>query len=348
MSLTIIPARNKSNNPKISICIANYNGACYIGQCIRSILNQDIEIEIEIIVHDDASTDDSVSFLKNHFPSVEILASKRNRGFCVSNNRMAIHARGEYLLFLNNDAKLRFGAIEALLGCAKSQNNCGIIGLPQYAMHDGSLIDRGYLLDIFLNPIPRMADGKAEVAAVTGACLWISKRVWDRIGGFPELFESVAEDIYLCCAARILGYSVVCLGGPGFDHWVGRNLGGGKIVKQKLSTTLRRRSLSERNKTYAILSTYPFLFLMAIFPFHIIYLTLEGLIVSFLIRRKELFTQVYLPIPFHILKNIEKIRSLRVDIQKKRNIKTCDFFARFRWTPWKIRMFFRYGLPKVQ
>ena len=91
----------------MSICIPNYNGAEYIEQSIRSVLGQERDYEIEIILHDDASTDESLHIIRTQFPQVEVLASKANVGFCISNNRMVAHSRGEYILLLNNDAVLR-------------------------------------------------------------------------------------------------------------------------------------------------------------------------------------------------------------------------------------------------
>ena len=228
MAVEILPGNMRPAQPMVSICIPNYNGAEYIEQCIRSVLAQERDYEIEIILHDDASTDESLQIIRAQFPQVEVLANKKNVGFCISNNRMVAHSRGEYVLLLNNDAVLRPGSLKAFRDYAATQPIQGILGLPQYTLYDGSLVDRGYEFDLFMNPIPVFAEGPTEVSTVTGACLWIPRKVWDEIGGFPDWFESVAEDIYLCHAARLLGYPVVVLAEPGFDHWIGRNLGGGK------------------------------------------------------------------------------------------------------------------------
>ena len=103
----------------ISVCIANYNGQDVIDACIKSVLSQDSGCEIEVIVHDDASTDESKAIVECGYPSVILIESRENVGFCVSTNRMVARARGDYLLLLNNDAELMPGAIEALMQAAE-------------------------------------------------------------------------------------------------------------------------------------------------------------------------------------------------------------------------------------
>ena len=101
-------------SPVCSVCIANYNGAEIIGACIESIIAQTCDFPIEVIVHDDASTDDSVALIQRNFPFVRVIPSEKNVGFCISNNRMAGQARGEFILLLNNDAALAPDALATL------------------------------------------------------------------------------------------------------------------------------------------------------------------------------------------------------------------------------------------
>ena len=178
-------------------------------------------------------------------------------GFCISNNRMVAAARGDYLLLLNNDTRLHPGALEALLGYQQDTPDAGILTLPQYNMATGELLDRGMFMDLFANPIPNTQAGTREVATVMGSCLWIQRELWEEIGGFPEWFGSIAEDMYLCCCARLMGRRVVAVDESGYDHAVGYSFGGGKVEGRRLKSSLRRRALSELNKNRVIAACYP-------------------------------------------------------------------------------------------
>jgi GT2 family glycosyltransferase len=347
MAVEILPGNGRPADPLVSICIPNYNGAEYIEQCIRSVLAQERDYEIEIILHDDASTDESLQIIRAQFPQVEVLANKENVGFCISNNRMVAHSRGEYVLLLNNDAVLRPGSLKAFRDFAVTQPIQGILGLPQYTLYDGSLVDRGYEFDPFMNPIPVFAEGPTEVGAVTGACLWISRNLWDTIGGFPPWFESVAEDIFLCCAARLLGYSVTILNEPGFDHWIGKNLGGGKIVDKKLSSTVRRRSLTERNKTWVMMMCYPLPVLLILLPFHFLFLGIEGLVMLLMKRDWGTVDAIYAKLPKRLMEFKVNVSVLRSRLQSQKQCRLGVYFSMYKIIPWKLVMLFRHGLPHL-
>jgi len=347
MTVEILPGNMRPAQSIVSICIPNYNGAEYIEQCIQSVLAQDRDYEIEIILHDDASTDESLQIIRAQFPQVEILASKENVGFCISNNRMVAHSRGEYVLLLNNDAVLRPGSLKAFRDYAATQPIQGILGLPQYTLYDGSLVDRGYEFDLFMNPIPVFAKGPTEVGAVTGACLWVPRNLWDAIGGFPPWFESVAEDIFLCCAARLLGYSVTILKEPGFDHWIGKNLGGGKIIDKKLSSTVRRRSLTERNKTWVMMMCYPLPVLLILLPFHFLFLGIEGLVMLLMKRDWHAVDTIYAKLPRRLMEFKASVNTLRSKLQSKKQCRIDVYFSMYKIIPWKLVMLFRHGLPRL-
>lgn len=345
--IEILPGTTPALLPLVSICIPNYNGADYIRECIVSVLAQERDYEIEIVLHDDASTDYSLCIIRKDFPEVHVLASKSNVGFCISNNRMVEYSRGQYILLLNNDAVLRPGSLRAFINHTAKQSKKGIIGLPQYALHDGSLVDRGYHFDLFMNPIPVFKEGSTEVGAVTGACLWIPRDLWEAIGGFPPWFESVAEDIFMCCATRLFGRPVTVLEAPGFDHWIGRNLGGGKIVHQKLSSSVRRRSLTERNKTWVMIMCYPLWLLAVTLPFHFLFLSIEALALLLCKKDWQAVKAIYAKLPGRLLEFNTEVWKLRSKLQSQRKCSFSAYFTTTRIAPWKLIMFMRFGFPHI-
>jgi GT2 family glycosyltransferase len=333
--------------PIVSICIANYNGIGLIDDCIESVRAQDTQLPFEIIIHDDASTDGSVAHIRAHYPDATLIESMDNVGFCIANNRMAAAAKGEFLLLLNNDAAVMTDALQTLHDEATHLARSAILSLPQYDFDSGELIDRGCMLDPFFNPVPNTDIERQDVAMVIGACLWIPKCLWDDLGGFPEWFESIGEDLYLCCRARLAGLHVRVASSSGYRHHVGRSFGGGKVQGKKLSTTYRRRSLSERNKTFAMLICHPLPVLALLFPVHIVLIHLEGALFAAMRRDKELWRKIYIPLLPSLWSGRHKLKLARTDVQRQRNLSLPEWLGALRWLPWKLRMLLRHGIPEV-
>lgn len=334
--------------PVCSVCVANYNGMATLAACLDSVLNQDCSFPVEIIVHDDASSDESVTFIRQHYPQVVLIESQENVGFCISNNRMAARAQGEFLLLLNNDAALFPDALSTLYKSARQLDKWAIIGLPQYNAATGDLIDRGSRLDPFLNPVPNLDPERQEVGMVIGACLWIPRILWDEIGGFPEWFGSIGEDLYLCCRARLAGYSIQVPGWSGYRHQVGNSFGGGKVMAGRLATTFRRRALSERNKTFVMVLTFPSPIFQMVFPLHLLLLLLEGLLLSLIKRDSYFLARIYWPVLVALGRERRRLWWLRGEIQRKRYLSVWRFWSAFQWMPYKLTALMKHGLPDVR
>ena len=334
------------DHPLVSVCIANFNGMEVIDDCLRSVLAQQGDISVEILVHDDTSTDASVAHIREHYSEVVLIESDANVGFCIANNRMVARARGQFVLLLNNDASLYPDALQALLLEATRLEQPAILTLPQYDATTGALVDRGCLLDPFYNPVPNLNPNRADVAMVIGACLWIPKNLWDELEGFPEWFGSIAEDMYLCCRARLAGYAVRALAVSGYRHWQGKSFGGGKVVERQLFSTFRRRALSERNKTFVMVTTMPTPFILLLLPLHLTLLLFEGLLLSLLKMDSAYLKRIYLPVFSGIVCERFNLREKRSIVMGSR-LKNADFFANFDVLPHKLRTLCRYGLPQL-
>lgn len=333
--------------PGITVCVANYNGGQLVLDCLASVFSQKGDFRLEVLVHDDASTDDSVARIRDAFPDARIIESQRNVGFCIANNRLVEAAAGPFVLLFNNDAVLRPGSLQALLEAAAKHGPDCVLGLPQHTLHGGALVDRGYRNDLFLNPIPILEAGEHKAGIVTGACLWTTKAVWREVGGLPDFFESLAEDIHFCLAARLLGYPVVVLDEPGFDHWIGRQLGGGKLVENRMTTSMRRRALSERNKTFAMLCCYPWPALALLLPLHAAALACEALFLLFGGTGTIKVFRIYGPIPRAVWHNRRNLGSLRTRLMQRRRAGLTRLFAFTNWFPHKPTMLLRHGRPRV-
>jgi len=341
------PALNRPAEPVCSVCIANYNGINLLTDCLESVLAQQGDICIEIIVHDDASTDDSVALLREKYPQVELLASTQNVGFCISNNRMVAHARGEYILLLNNDAALFPDALSTLLDAARAQLQPGILTLPQYDWATGALVDRGCLLDPFYNPIPNLDPERTDVAMAIGACLWTSRNLWNALGGFPEWMESIAEDLYISCLARSCGHAVQTAKSSGFRHRLGTSFGGARIDGNRLRTSIRRRRLSERNKTFVLFIFTPTPLMWLLLATHLIIILLEGIILSAIRLNHRIFLDIYVNVPKALWHDRKKLGTLRCKVRDARSASARAFLRVFSPLPRKFSLLLRHGVPRI-
>jgi GT2 family glycosyltransferase len=343
-----LPALKPVASPVCSICIANYNGEQVLGECIESVLSQQGGTPLEIIVHDDASTDDSVAWIRQLYPQVELLASAENVGFCVANNRMVAQARGEFVLLLNNDAALYPDAIAILLDGIRKLPAPGILTLPQYDWQTGALVDRGSLLDTFYNPVPNMDEARREVAYVIGACLFLPRTLWSEQGGFPAWFGSIAEDMYICCLARLRGLPVTVTQASGYRHRQGKSFGGNRVDAGKLKTTYRRRYFSERNKAAVMVICTPSLLVWPLLALHLAMLVLEGALLSLVKRDGRVWREIYGPATAYVLRGLQSMRVRRREQQRMRSVSLWAYFRTFVIIPRKFVLLWRHGLPRVR
>lgn len=342
------PSLNPEPTPVCSVCIANYNGMQVLGDCIESVLAQIGDVPIEIIVHDDASTDGSAAWVRQHYPDVELLAASENAGFCAANNRMVAQARGEYVLLLNNDAALYRDALVTLLEAANGLPKPGILSLPQYDWRTGELVDRGCLLDPFYNPVPNLDRDRREVAYVIGACLFLPRALWDELGGFPEWIGSIGEDMYLCCLARLRGLPVEVTPISGYRHHQGASFGGNRINEGRMKTTYHRRALSERNRIAVMVICTPTPLAWLLLSLHCLLLVAEGAMLTLLKRNALIWHQVYGSALRHSQQHFGELRAYRRGLQRGRRITLSGYLHGFTLRLRKLELLLRHGLPSLR
>lgn len=335
-----------ATKPRVTVCVANYNGADVIIPCLQSVCDQLGDTVIEIIVHDDASTDSSVEIIQSQFPQATLIISAENVGFCHANNKMVARAGGDYVLLLNNDASLAVDAISTFLVGLERWGD-SIFTLPQFDAVSDELLDCGMFMDMFANAVPNAERVEQPVAMVMGACLWVSKALWQRCGGLPDWFGSMAEDMYLCNYARLLGHEVVALSDSTYYHHVGHSFGGGKVLTSGLSTTVKRRRLSERNKLFVLFLFYPGPALCLWLPLILLALFLEGLVLALVKWDRSIFTRIYGHALWAFFATLPELWRRRRIVQRRRTISSRTFFSPYRLLPYKLRMLLRYGVPQL-
>jgi O-antigen biosynthesis protein len=170
----------------------------------------------EIIYIDDGSSDGTRAWLATlRDPPFRVLLNERNEGYAVSNNRAAAIARGEFLALLNNDLVLERGWLEPMLAAHTSLGErAGLIGNIQLDAKTGVVDHAGLVVNITGLPVHARALPSRlssllrpvrRVPAVTGACMLVSRALWEQLDGFDEGYVNGGEDIDLCFRARQAG-----------------------------------------------------------------------------------------------------------------------------------------------
>jgi GT2 family glycosyltransferase len=169
-------------------------------------------LEHEIILVDDGSTDGTREWLATlDSRTIKILLNEQNLGYAGANNRAAATATGEVLVLLNNDLVLTPGWLEPMLALHQAIPKPGTIGNVQVNASTGAVDHAGIFVTVKGKPehdvcLPRKADHKLS-PAVTGACLLITRLLWQELGGFAPQFMNGGEDIDLGFRAARAGYT---------------------------------------------------------------------------------------------------------------------------------------------
>ncbi|OGP75689.1 MAG: hypothetical protein A2V86_15425 [Deltaproteobacteria bacterium RBG_16_49_23] len=202
--------------PQVSIIIPAWNRFGYTYRCLKSILEKTSDVQYEIIIVDDGSTDETKG-LSGKVRNIRLIRSESNLGFVRACNMGAEKARGEYLLFLNNDTEVTEGWLKAMVGLMENDRTVGVVG-AKLIFPEGCLQEAGSIVwsDGMTSGYGRGEDPdsppfcyRKEVDYCSGACLLVRKRLFFDLGRFDEIYSpAYFEDADLCLGAKRMGYKV--------------------------------------------------------------------------------------------------------------------------------------------
>ncbi len=224
--------------PTVAIVVLNYNGLALLKEYLPKILLY--SNGYRIIVVDNASTDDSVDYVKSHFPAVASIVHDANYGVAKGYNLALKQIKATYYLLLNNDLlvtpywlKGMLTLMEDNLSVAFCQPKILSLKKPDqfdYAGAAGGFIDaygypfcRGRILDSIEQDRGQYNDTR-EIFWASGACLLVRAKAFHSLGGFDELFFAHFEEIDLCWRAHIAGWKVYYCGSSTVYHIGGATL----------------------------------------------------------------------------------------------------------------------------
>ena len=199
----------------VSVIIVNYNGEEYLEDCLTS-LRQQTFTDLEIVLVDNNSRDDSVRLVEQKFPEVDLIKSEENLGYAGGSNLGFRQAKGSYILILNNDTTLEKDAVGNLVESFSEIKNLGVVQPKVLLMNKkdeldscGSfLTDTGFLyhygnyknanLEKYNHPFP--------VYSVKGVCMMVRREVIEKVGLFDDDFFCFFEESDFCHRVWLAGW----------------------------------------------------------------------------------------------------------------------------------------------
>ncbi len=210
--------------PKVAVVILNYNGKLHVERFLPTVYNSAYP-NLELILGDNASTDDSVEFVQQNYPKIKIIYNDKNYGYAEGYNQVLKHVNADYFVLLNSDVEVTPNWIEPVIRLMESDTSIAAAQpkirswayrhLFEYAGAAGGYMDmlgypfcRGRIFDTLEADTGQYDDVK-EVFWASGAALFIRKECWEKTGGFDSNFFAHMEEVDLCWRLKNMGYKIM-------------------------------------------------------------------------------------------------------------------------------------------
>ena len=246
----------------VSIVIPHWNNVAVLSECLESISNTDFE-NLETIVVDNASTDNSVASVRSNYPNVKLIENDKNYGYAGGCNIGAEAASGDFLIFLNNDTVQEKDWISNLIKTINSDDKIAAVQPKILNYYDRNVFDyaggSGGHMDIYCFPFARgrifsfqendegQYNNKEKCFWSSGTCFMVRRELFQKAGGFDDSFFAHMEEIDLCWRLYAMGFEV----------WVEPD----SVVYHKNALTLpmyshKKYYLNHRNSLLMLLGNY--------------------------------------------------------------------------------------------
>ncbi len=249
---------------KVTIIIPNYNGCHFMEPCLASLKKQTYK-DYQILVVDNASTDGTLEYVKEHYPEIEVIALKKNYGFSKAVNVGIRRSTTPYVILLNNDTTTDPYYIEEMVRTIEKSPRIFSVSSKMIQMYHPQLIDSAGDLYTLTGwgvcrgvgrPVSNYTETDEVFSACAGAAIY-RRQVFEKIGLFDEKHFAYLEDIDVGYRARIFGYrNLYCP--TALVYHVGSGTSGSKYNSFKVR-------LSARNNIYLNYKNMPLLQLMVNF-----------------------------------------------------------------------------------
>ena len=246
-----------------AVVILNWNGRQHLEQFLPSVVEHTPQ-QVRIVVADNGSTDDSVEFLEQHYPAIDIIRLDKNYGFAEGYNRALEQVDAEFFILLNSDVEVTAGWVEPLGATLTNHRTVAAVAPKlrsyghreyfEYAGAAGGYIDilgypfcRGRILSTLEKDCGQY-DTAQEVFWASGAAFCCRADIFRTLGGFDADFFAHMEEIDLCWRMQLAGYKVMVE-----SHSVVYHLGGGTMPNE----SPRKLYLNYRNNLSMLFKCAP-------------------------------------------------------------------------------------------
>lgn len=248
--------------PKVAVVILNWNGKEILKTFLPSVINNSKEAELVIV--DNGSTDNSISFLKQEYPQIRIIDNKQNYGFAEGYNKALKEIEADYYVLLNSDVEVTPSWISPIIELMENDTQIACCQPKllsyleknkfEYAGGAGGFIDhlgypfcRGRVFN-YLEEDKGQYDDNKEIFWATGAALFVRASIYKELGGLDKDFFAHQEEIDFCWRVKNAGYKVYYCSKSVCYH-----LGGGTLNK----TSPFKTYLNFRNNLYLLYKNLP-------------------------------------------------------------------------------------------
>jgi len=246
---------------KATIIIPNYNGCHFMEPCLASLKEQTFK-DFCVLIVDNASTDGSVDYVREHYPEIEVIALEQNYGFSKAVNIGIRRSRSEYVILLNNDTTADPHYVEEMVRTIEQSPRIFSVSSKMVQMYHPELIDSAGDLYTLTGwgvcrgvgrPVSNYTEKDEVFSACAGAAIY-RRQVFQKIGLFDEKHFAYLEDIDVGYRAKIFGYrNLYCP--TALVYHVGSGTSGSKYNSFKVK-------LSARNNIYLNYKNMPLLQLL--------------------------------------------------------------------------------------
>jgi GT2 family glycosyltransferase len=247
---------------KIAVVILNYNGVDFLRKFLPLVIQY--SIDAEVIIADNASTDESIPFLNENYPQTRIIQLSQNEGFSKGYNLALQQVEAEYYVLLNSDVEVTPNWLVPVIAFMDKNPQVAACQPKIKAYHDKSKFEYagagGGFLDKYAVPFCRgrlfdtLEDDKGqyddikEIFWATGACMFVRAKIYHALGGLDDDFFAHMEEIDLCWRIKNAGHQIFYVGASTIYH-----VGGGTLAKSNPFKTF----LNFRNRLAMLYKNLP-------------------------------------------------------------------------------------------